>query len=48
MKHLITGGSGFLGNLIARRLHTRGEHVRILDVWEDAIFGDWSGFVFFV
>src|ERR1041385_2828796 len=35
MKHLITGGSGFLGNLIARRLHARGEQVRILDVWED-------------
>ena len=35
MKHLITGGSGFLGNLIARRLHARGEHVRILDIWED-------------
>lgn len=35
MKHLITGGSGFLGNLIARRLHARGETVRILDVWED-------------
>jgi len=35
MKHLITGGSGFLGNLIARRLHERGETVRILDVWED-------------
>lgn len=33
--HLITGGSGFLGNLIARRLHQRGEKVRILDVWED-------------
>lgn len=36
MKHLVTGGSGFLGNLIARRLHARGERVRILDVWEDA------------
>ena len=48
MKHLITGGSGFLGNLIARRLHARGEQVRILDVWEDAIPGDWSGFVFCV
>jgi nucleoside-diphosphate-sugar epimerase len=36
MKHLITGGSGFLGNLIARRLHARGEHVRVLDIWEDA------------
>ena len=35
MKHLITGGSGFLGNLIARRLHARGERVRTLDVWED-------------
>lgn len=35
MKHLITGGSGFLGNLIARRLHQRGERVRVLDVWED-------------
>jgi nucleoside-diphosphate-sugar epimerase len=36
MTHLITGGSGFLGNLIARRLHARGEHVRILDIWEDS------------
>jgi nucleoside-diphosphate-sugar epimerase len=36
MTHLITGGSGFLGNLIARRLHSRGERVRILDVWEDS------------
>lgn len=36
MKHLITGGSGFLGNLIARRLHARGEQVRVLDLWEDA------------
>jgi nucleoside-diphosphate-sugar epimerase len=35
MKHLITGGSGFLGNLIARRLVERGEEVRVLDVWED-------------
>src|SRR6187402_2356547 len=36
MTHLITGGSGFLGNLIARRLHARGERVRVLDIWEDA------------
>jgi nucleoside-diphosphate-sugar epimerase len=35
MTHLVTGGSGFLGNLIARRLHQRGERVRILDIWED-------------
>lgn len=35
MRHLITGGSGFLGNLIARRLLAAGETVRILDVWED-------------
>lgn len=35
MKHLVTGGSGFLGNLISRRLHERGESVRILDVWKD-------------
>jgi nucleoside-diphosphate-sugar epimerase len=33
--HLVTGGSGFLGNLIARRLHERGERVKVLDVWED-------------
>ena len=36
MTHLITGGSGFLGNLISRRLHARGERVRVLDTWEDA------------
>ena len=35
MKHLVTGGSGFLGNLIARRLWERGEDVKILDIWED-------------
>jgi len=35
MLHLVTGGSGFLGNLIARRLLERGERVRILDLWED-------------
>jgi nucleoside-diphosphate-sugar epimerase len=34
--HLVTGGSGFLGNLIARRLLAQGERVKILDVWEDA------------
>ena len=35
MNHLVTGGSGFLGNLVARRLHSRGEKVRVLDIWED-------------
>ena len=40
MKHLITGGSGFLGNLIARRLLAGGEEVRILDVWEDPSLGE--------
>lgn len=35
MKHLITGGSGFIGNLTAHRLRERGEHVRILDIWSD-------------
>lgn len=35
MNHLVTGGSGFLGNLIASRLLERGEQVRVLDVWED-------------
>lgn len=35
MHHLVTGGSGFLGNLIARRLLAKGEQVRILDIWQD-------------
>jgi nucleoside-diphosphate-sugar epimerase len=35
MVHLVTGGSGFLGNLIARRLLARGERVKVLDLWED-------------
>ncbi len=35
MRHLVTGGSGFLGHLIARRLVERGEQVRVLDVWRD-------------
>lgn len=35
MRHLVTGGSGFIGNLVARRLRDRGETVRVLDVWSD-------------
>lgn len=35
MRHLVTGGSGFLGHLIARRLLERGETVRVLDIWRD-------------
>ena len=34
MNHLITGGSGFLGNLIMRRLLHKGEKVKILDIWK--------------
>ena len=33
--HLVTGGSGFLGNLIALRLAARGERVKVLDIWDD-------------
>ena len=36
MTHLVTGGSGFLGNLMSRHLATMGEAVRTLDIWEDA------------
>ncbi|NJK60797.1 MAG: NAD-dependent epimerase/dehydratase family protein [Oscillatoriales cyanobacterium SM2_1_8] len=36
MKHLVTGGSGFLGRAIAQELWQRGETVKILDVWCDA------------
>ncbi len=34
MKHLITGGSGFLGSLIGESLLKRGYSVLSLDVWE--------------
>jgi len=34
MRHLVTGGSGFLGNLIARRLLASGEEVVVLDIWD--------------
>ena len=35
MNHLITGGSGFLGNLIMRKLLEQGETVKVLDIWKD-------------
>jgi nucleoside-diphosphate-sugar epimerase len=35
VKHLVTGGSGFLGSLICRRLLERGDEVVNLDIWED-------------
>lgn len=35
MRHLVTGGSGFIGGLAARRLLLRGESVRVLDLWQD-------------
>jgi nucleoside-diphosphate-sugar epimerase len=34
-KHLVTGGSGFLGNLIVKRLLDAGHEVVSLDIWED-------------
>lgn len=34
MKHLVTGGSGFLGNLVVQKLISKGEQVVSLDVWD--------------
>jgi nucleoside-diphosphate-sugar epimerase len=34
-KHLVTGGSGFLGNLIIKRLLKAGHEVVSLDIWAD-------------
>ena len=36
MLHLVTGGSGFIGNLIARKLLAAGNRVRVFDTWSDA------------
>ncbi|WP_085026508.1 NAD-dependent epimerase/dehydratase family protein [Ensifer aridi] len=35
MRHLITGGSGFIGNVLARRLRERGDVVCLIDIWSD-------------
>ena len=32
--HLITGGSGFVGNRLTHLLSSRGEEVRVLDLWD--------------
>lgn len=34
MKHLVTGGSGFLGNMVVEKLISNGEQVVSLDVWD--------------
>ena len=34
--HLITGGSGYVGSHISKRLLELGERVRIMDLWKEA------------
>ncbi|HJT44534.1 MAG TPA: NAD-dependent epimerase/dehydratase family protein [Rhizomicrobium sp.] len=43
--HLVTGGSGFVGSNIARRLLDRGEQVRVLDIWKSADLPDLVEFI---
>jgi len=43
--HLVTGGSGFVGANIARRLVARGENVRVLDIWRADDFAPQIEFV---
>jgi nucleoside-diphosphate-sugar epimerase len=45
MRHLITGGSGFVGITIGRLLRARGEDVRVLDVWQSDELADGAEFV---
>lgn len=45
MRHLITGGSGFLGNLIMKRLLKKGEEVKVLDIWKDNNLPDGVEFI---
>jgi nucleoside-diphosphate-sugar epimerase len=45
MRHLVTGGSGFLGNLITRRLRERGHFVRTIDILADPSIPDGVEFV---
>jgi nucleoside-diphosphate-sugar epimerase len=37
MRHLVTGGSGFIGALVVRRLRERGEQAKVLDIRDDPL-----------